>query len=110
LKIENYYQQLYSVPVEQRPTSYSILNDGADFGVAPIDSLENKGTGKNRGAEITIEKFYSKGYYFLITGSFFDSNILPATEWSVILPSRKIHCECAGRERMDDQKEKRARN
>ncbi len=73
LKIETYYQNLYHVPVEERLTSYSILNDGADFGVSPVDSLRNTGTGKNDGAEITIEKFYSKGYYFLVTGSVFDS-------------------------------------
>ncbi len=73
LKIETYYQHLYNVPVEQRLTSYSILNDGADFGVSPVDSLRNRGSGNNYGAEITIEKFYSKGYYFLVTGSFFDS-------------------------------------
>ncbi|MCX6291215.1 MAG: TonB-dependent receptor [Bacteroidetes bacterium] len=73
LKMETYYQYLYRVPVEHRPTFYSILNDGADFGVSGIDSLENNGTGKNYGAEITLEKFYSKGFYFLITGSFFES-------------------------------------
>jgi len=73
IKIETYYQYLYHVPVEMRSTSYSILNDGADFGVAPIDSLLNKGTGKNYGAEFTLEKFYSKGYYYLLTASLFDS-------------------------------------
>ena len=73
LKIETYYQQLYHVPVENRSSAYSILNDGADFGVSPVDSLVNSGTGTNNGVEITLEKFYSKGYYFLFTGSLFDS-------------------------------------
>ncbi len=73
LKIETYYQRIYDVPVETRPTYFSLLNEGADFGVSSVDSLVNKGTGKNYGAEITLEKFYSKGYYFLLTGSFFES-------------------------------------
>ncbi len=73
IKIEGYYQQIYDVPVETRPTWYSVLNEGADFGISNIDSLVNKGTGDNYGAELTIEKFYSKGYYYLITGSFYSS-------------------------------------
>jgi hypothetical protein len=73
LKIETYYQHVYDVPVEIRPTFFSLLNEGADFGVSSVDSLVNQGTGKNYGVEITLEKFYSKGYYFLVTGSFFES-------------------------------------
>src|SRR5690606_27073634 len=37
------------------------------------DSLVNAGTGKNMGIELTIERFFRKGYYFLITSSLFDS-------------------------------------
>ncbi|HRH66705.1 MAG TPA: TonB-dependent receptor [Bacteroidia bacterium] len=73
LKVEAYYQDLYNVPVEKRATWYSILNEGADFGIGRVDSLENKGTGKNYGFEVTVEKFYSHGYYFLFTGSLFQS-------------------------------------
>ncbi len=72
-KTEAYYQDLYEVPVEPRPTWYSILNEGADFGIGSVDSLVNEGTGKNYGLEITLEKFYSHGYYFLFTGSMFES-------------------------------------
>jgi hypothetical protein len=73
LKIESYYQDIYNVPVEQRPTYFSMLNEGADFGISSVDSLVNNGTGKNYGVELTFEKFYSKGYYFLMTGSLFQS-------------------------------------
>jgi hypothetical protein len=103
LKIEMYYQQLYNVPVETRPTWYSILNEGADFGIGNVDSLLNKGKGKNYGTELTVEKFYSKGYYYLFTGSLYQSkytgsdgierntafngnytvNILGGKEWTV---------------------------
>jgi hypothetical protein len=73
IKTEVYYQYLFDVPVEQRPTYFSVLNEGADFGIAGIDSLENKGTGMNYGFELTAEKFYSRGYYFLFTLSLFES-------------------------------------
>lgn len=70
---EGYYQYLYDVPVEQRPSSFSVLNTGADFEPSNRDSLVNNGTGRNYGVEITLERFFNKGYYFLITASAFDS-------------------------------------
>lgn len=73
VKTEVYYQYLYSVPVRIRKDYFSAINLGADFDSPNIDSLVNNGTGENYGVELTIEKFYSKGYYFLITGSFFES-------------------------------------
>jgi outer membrane receptor protein involved in Fe transport len=73
IKIESYYQQIYDVPVEIRPTWYSILNEGADFGIGTVDSLVNNGSGKNYGGELTVEKFYSRGYYYLLTGSLYSS-------------------------------------
>jgi hypothetical protein len=73
MKIEGYYQYLDNVPVELRKGSFSSLNTGAGFNPDNEDSLVNNGTGKNYGAEFTLERFFSKGYYFLITGSLFDS-------------------------------------
>ena len=74
LKTEVYYQHLYNIPVSSEYTSFSMLNEGAYFAISMIDSLENKGTGINYGAEITLEKFLSNGYYFLVTASLFESN------------------------------------
>ena len=73
LKIETYYQQLYHIPVEIASSTWSMQNEGADFGISAIDSLVNKGTGKNYGVELTFEKFYSHGYYFLFTASLYES-------------------------------------
>ncbi|MDO8951972.1 MAG: TonB-dependent receptor, partial [Draconibacterium sp.] len=72
-KAETYYQYLYDVPVEQTPSSYSILNTGADWGLNTRDFLINEGEGWNYGIELTLEKFYHKNYYFLTTVSLFDS-------------------------------------
>ena len=73
VKTEVYYQYLYHVPVKMRSDYFSTTNLGADFNSPNIDSLASKGTGENYGIELTLEKFYSKGYYFLATGSFFES-------------------------------------
>lgn len=73
IKTEVYYQYLYNVPVRSRKDYFSSINLGADFNSPNVDSLVSKGTGENYGFEFTIEKFYSKGYYFLITGSLFES-------------------------------------
>jgi len=73
IKAETYYQALGNVPVESVPGSFSMLNVGADFGFPEEHFLVNKGSGKNYGAELTVEKFFSKGYYVLVTGSVFDS-------------------------------------
>ncbi len=78
-KLEVYYQSLFDVPVDVEPSTFSVLNVGADFGF-PIDknNLVNTGTGNNQGVELTLERFFSSGYYFLATGSLFDSKFTPS--------------------------------
>jgi hypothetical protein len=73
LKIEAYYQYLYNVPVRSESSSYSILNTGADFAIDLDENMVNDGTGKNYGLEFTLEKFYTRGLYYLATLSLFDS-------------------------------------
>jgi len=73
LKGEAYFQQLYDVPVESEPGSFSMLNAGADFIFPWVGNLQNEGTGTNYGLELTVEKFFSQGYYGLLTASVYDS-------------------------------------
>jgi hypothetical protein len=73
VKAEVYYQSLYNVPVDSFASSYSMLNTGASFQSDLEDKLVNNGTGTNYGAELTIEKFFSKGYYALFTSSIYES-------------------------------------
>jgi hypothetical protein len=73
LKTEVYYQAISNVPVNTFSSSYSMLNTGASFKTDLEDNLTNAGTGKNYGAEITIEKFFSNGYYGLFTSSLYSS-------------------------------------
>lgn len=69
LRIEPYYQQLLDVPVEA-DGSYSVLNR-SDFYVNK--ALVNKGKGRNYGVDITLERYLSRGWYYMITGSLFSS-------------------------------------
>lgn len=70
-KSELYYQHLYDVPVSSvQSSSFSILNESAGFISEP---LINKGTGANYGIELTLERFFADGYYFLITNSLYES-------------------------------------
>ncbi|NRB46507.1 MAG: TonB-dependent receptor [Saprospiraceae bacterium] len=74
LKTEVYYQAIDRAPIEQDPSSYSTLTEGASFAFSDDKtSLVSEGTGFNRGIEFTLEKFYSKGYHLLSTASFFES-------------------------------------
>jgi len=73
LKAETYYQSLFDIPVESTPSSYSVLNEGADFIFDEKGSLVNEGKGENYGIELTLEKFFSKGYYLLMTSSIYES-------------------------------------
>lgn len=73
LKTEVYFQYIDKVPVERFNSSFSMLNAGADFATPNNTFLINEGKGYNYGLELTLEKFFSKGYYFLVTGSLFQS-------------------------------------
>lgn len=73
LKLKSYYQAIDKAPVEQNPSSFSLLNAGADFSLPDKFNLVNQGTGRNYGVELTLEKFYTQQYYFLLTSSLFRS-------------------------------------
>ncbi|HHP7241768.1 MAG TPA: carboxypeptidase-like regulatory domain-containing protein [Cyclobacteriaceae bacterium] len=74
LKAEAYYQSLFDIPVEMNDSSsYSVINEGGDFIFDERGSLVNEGLGFNYGLEVTLEKFFSRGYYALLTASLFES-------------------------------------
>jgi hypothetical protein len=73
VKTEVYYQMLNNVPVTLQPSSFSMLNAGASFQPNEVANLYNNGSGTNFGLELTIEKFFTKGFYGLATGTIYDS-------------------------------------
>lgn len=71
IKVEGYYQNLYNIPVSVNPNStFSIINNQYGF---VVDTLVNKGKGRNMGAEVTFEQFLNKGFYFLLSTSVYNS-------------------------------------
>jgi CarboxypepD_reg-like domain/TonB-dependent Receptor Plug Domain len=73
LKTEIYGQYIFNAAVEKNASSFSMLNAGADFYFPDKTNLVNNGKGYNYGAELTIEKFLEKGFYYLVTASLFQS-------------------------------------
>lgn len=69
LKVEPYMQFLYDVPV-MADSSYSVLNR-RDFWIE--DPLVNKGKGENIGVDVTFEKYMTRGLYYMVNASIFDS-------------------------------------
>lgn len=75
LRIEAYYQSLFNVPITYSSNStYSAINTSESL---PRSVLLNKGSGFNQGFELTLEKSFSKNYYFLTTISLFSSKYKP---------------------------------
>lgn len=72
-KTEAYYQSVFDVPVDVQPNSFSMLNQGANYGVEFPDSMQNSGTGYNYGLEMTLEHFLHRGFYFLLTAAIYES-------------------------------------
>lgn len=73
--LEAYGQYLFDVPIAPGDTLFSALN----FFEANVsdqlegDSLVNQGEGLNYGLELTVERFLSEEYYFLLSGALYDS-------------------------------------
>jgi len=102
-KAEAYYQYLFDIPVDISNSSFSLANTGTGFSRFFPDTLTNAGIGRNLGLELTLERFFARGFYFLLTGSVFDakykgsdgvfrnttfngrfaSNLVLAKEWSI---------------------------
>ncbi|MEZ4924871.1 MAG: TonB-dependent receptor [Saprospiraceae bacterium] len=71
LKTEAYYQSLYNAPVSKfESNSFSMLNAQGGF---ETQILDNSGFGKNYGLELTLEKFMTRGLYFLLSSSLYES-------------------------------------
>lgn len=73
LKTEIYYQYMYDQAVENDPNSNFALSNIR--GGYTNRELVNEGTGYNYGLELTLERFYANNYYFLITGSLYESKV-----------------------------------
>ena len=76
IKTEAYFQKINNLPVATNPDQYWAPLFG---GVNPGDTLANIGEARNFGLELTFQKFFTEGYYFLITNSLFDAKYKQAS-------------------------------
>ena len=73
IRAETYYQYLFKVPVDFTSSSYSVLDEGHNMERFFPDTLANRGTGRNYGLELTVEKFFSRKYFMMLTASLYDA-------------------------------------
>jgi hypothetical protein len=73
VRTEAYYQYLYNIPVTIAPSAFSMINMGSGFTRIFADSLQNTGTGYNYGLELTVQKYFDKSFFFLFSGTLYDS-------------------------------------
>ena len=78
IKLETYYQKLNNIPVDTFPSSYSVLNEGTSFDRYFPGKLVADGTAENYGVELTIEKFYNRNYFFMFSGTLYNSIYKPS--------------------------------
>lgn len=99
LKAEVYYQYLYNIPVAASDSNtWSNLNSfGSGFG---LGALDNSGTGTNYGLELTLERFFADGYYYMLTASVFDSKYTDkaGNEWDTRFNSNYVGNITVGKE------------
>jgi len=81
LLVEVYYQHLWNLPVA-RDTSSTYSSVNGIHNERFNDTLVSDGLGRNFGLEVTLEKFFTNRFYFLLTSSFFDSRFKASNgEW-----------------------------
>lgn len=73
MKLEAYYQYLYHIPVTEDSSAFSLINTGSGFARFFPEKLKNTGTGYNYGIELTVQKFFDKSFFFLFSGTIYDS-------------------------------------
>lgn len=77
LKVEPYFQYLFNVPIStQANSTFSALNLFEDNFIE--EQLVNDGTGINYGVEVSAERTLDRGYYFLASATYYESNYLAA--------------------------------
>lgn len=71
LKIESYYQHLFQIPISADSSlNYCSLNQLDGYSNL---AMTNGGIAKNYGLELTFERYLSKGFYYLLSASLFES-------------------------------------
>lgn len=70
---EAYYQSLFNLPIapSNTPNDFMLLNLRDGYAE---EALVSEGNGTNLGLDLTLEKYFAQGFFFLFTGSVYESN------------------------------------
>ncbi len=100
LQTEVYLQQLDKIAVENTPSTYSALNEGANFRFTRRGNLVNRGQGTNYGLEMTLERYFNKNYYLLFSASSFESTYIASDgrERNTAFNNRYVYNALGGKE------------
>ena len=97
MKFETYFQKIENYYVASQPEyTFSAADNYLDFSIP----LKSSGLGRNYGIEFTLEKYFTKNYYFLVTSSLFKSEYQAMNKvwYSTIYDLGYIHNIVAGKE------------
>ncbi len=74
LKAEAYFQHLYDIGVEAKENSeFSLINQTNFWDLYGKQKLVSTGKGRNAGIDLSLERPFRNGFYYLLTGSLFTS-------------------------------------
>ncbi len=72
LHVESYVQFLSNIPSDfSNGRAFWLLNEIEGY---PIRALRSEGKGLNAGVDVSLEKFFRQGLFFILNGSYFESN------------------------------------
>lgn len=78
-QLEAYYQRHYDVAIGTVNAKGAFLRSESLLNLMEgytTDSLVSDGTGRNYGLDLTLEKFLTKGFYFILTTSFYQAKYI----------------------------------
>ncbi len=73
IKLEGFYQRLYGVPTYTRNPNLLLTNHSPNQNLWELTGYENNGKGWHYGGEVTLQKYFSKGYYGIFSATYFEA-------------------------------------
>lgn len=74
---EVYYQYLSKVPVASDSSRFSTINSASIWSILGEAPLVSEGKGQNYGLDLTVQRSFNKNYYYLLSGSIYNSTYKP---------------------------------
>lgn len=73
LKAEGFYQRLYHIPVYNNNADILLTNHSPGQNAWELSGYNNQGEGWHYGVELTVQKYFSRGYYGILSTTYFQA-------------------------------------